>query len=170
VGKRAFISSPVTYKDTLVAGDLTGSIQASTQVTVGTILATAFTKRIDPGYNMHLKSIEMHLMDNVYCKNGSIVGSVQMYWEARSDSVVPAAGIAAIASTAFVPITGTIEQSGGTLAAVNATYSGFVDVGSIPYTPIEIRLRATSLKDDDNLVNILSGSFVEVIGNVIPGV
>jgi len=161
----------------LVSGDVaTDGVQYSSVATFGTTAVEVFNKTIDPGFNMHLDEIQVHLEERFDNLKTDSVGSLMYHWSVRSNYFDPLGshGVGKDITTTWMPITGTISKGLGTsgVAAddpVIGTFSGHVDPGSLPIAPFQIKLTALGIVASSMTGEVVSDSWVKFTGRVIPG-
>ena len=138
--------------------------------TFGTTSVKIVDELIDPGFSMRLQELEVGLTQEFSGNNGSLVGSIFYFWEARSEYVNPAgSGGRLDTTTPLINITGTIQKGVGTLTTSEDTFSGFVPVGSVTHAPVRVRLTATGIGNHAASGRVKNSSFVKLTGVVIPG-
>ena len=150
----------------------TDGVQYSSIATFGTTAAEIYNQLVDNGFNLTLKNLKVGLTQMFTGLNGSFVGSINYYWEARSEGVRIGSGGTPVALTgAWVNITGTYIKSVPTLLTSEDTFSGEVNLGSLPIAPVRLRLVAIN---PDRAVGVQgkvkSSSYIQMVGLVIPGV
>ena len=137
--------------------------------TFGTTAVPILNELIDPGYSMRLKRLHVGLTQQFKGENGSFVGSILYYWEACSEYIEEAAGVATLRTSPWINISGTYSKGVGTLVTSEDTFSGLIPVGSVTHAPVRLRLTAVGIIDLSCSGKIKNSSFVELVGNVIPG-
>ncbi len=171
-GVRIGVTEPLEFVQHLPLGSIpvaTSGIQYTAVVTFGTTATEIFSTLIDPGYSLYLKELEVGLTKAITGLNGSFVASCYTYWRARAESAIPSGGFPCVYQGSWINITGTYQIAGGTLAATEDTFSGYVDTAQIPYAPVRISLMSTGVKAADATGKVKNSSYVRMVGNIIPG-
>jgi len=170
----------VDYRQTF-REQLAGGLLGSTGIAYGAVATiqaaasvnTLVDKFIDPGHAMKNESAFFHLISQFIGVNGSNAGTMAYYWQARSEwfdgQGGKSAGIGTMRVTSYVPLTGTYNLNVGTLLTSTPTLTGYAPIASLPYTPIRLQLKGYCLTANRNTHAMAAQSYVELIGNVIPG-
>ena len=147
--------------DGLVATD---GIQRSPVATIGTTGVEVLSKLLDPGLDFKLLMIEVGLTQRFDNLNAASVGTANYYWQMRQENVAT--------TRAWVNFTGTLAKgvptSGVAGDPVEDTFSGYVNVGSVPECPVRLRLMAVALADAQFLADVKNSSYAKLAGLVIP--
>ena len=170
-GVRAGIDFQQEYVEHPVQGLVaTDGVVRSAVITVGTTAVEIQNWLVDPGFSLQLKEFYVGLTQRFTGLNGSFVGSLIYYWQAREEFVDISGQTPTLRASAYINISGTYQKSIGTLVAVEDSFTGYVPVGSVPHAPVRMRLmaidgvRASSLYGD-----VKNSSVIKLIGNIIPG-
>jgi hypothetical protein len=167
---RIGVNDPLEYVGHPVTGQVaTDGVVYSTVTTYGTTATEIFSALINPGYSMYLKEIEVGLTKRFTGLNGSFVGSTIYYWRMRPECNVPSRGFPIAFTGNYVNLSGTYQAAVGTLTTHDDTFSGFVDVGSVPYAPVRISLMAVGIQAGIANGKVKNSSYVRLVGNPIPG-
>ena len=147
----------------------TDGVQRTGVVTFGTVSATIIDELIDPAQDWWLKRINVGLTQR-FTEVASVNASLSYYWQARSEYRFP--GTAGLVATirGWVVFTGTYQKGIAAKANSEDTFSGDIDVGSLPGLPARFQLIAQGLVANSMTAQLKNSSFVEFIGTVIPGV
>lgn len=145
----------------------TDGIQYSAIATFGTTAVQIINERIDPGYTLQVRKLEVGLAQRFTGLNGSFVGSIIYHWQAQSDGYVTPEGT--LLSTTLVPITGTYQKAVGTLTTSDDVFSGDIPVGSVPFLPARFILTAVGIQATICQGRLKNSSYIRAIGVVIPG-
>lgn len=137
--------------------------------TFGTTAVQVLDELVDPGFTMRLQRLNVGLTQEFRGQNGSFVGTIFYYWEARSEYIDTPAGVPTQRTGAWINVSGTYTKGVGTLTTSEDTFSGYVPVGSITHAPVRLRLTAVGVRDLAASGRIKNSSFVELVGLVIPG-
>lgn len=150
----------------IVAGAIpTDGVQYSAIATFGTTNVDILSKLVDPGYPLELQFLEVGLTQS-FTELLSATGSLTYYWRARSEHVNPQ-GTKVTGS--YVNLTGTYQKGLTTGQTLTDTFSGYLDVGSIPYAPVRFVLTAVGLSAATMSAKVKNSSYVRMVGVVIPG-
>ena len=152
--------------DGLVATD---GVQYSGVATFGTVNTEIFSKTFNPGPTIKLDQIQVGLTQKFTGLNGSFVGSISYWWEMYPQYTIPSSGFPVAVTGTTINITGTYQKGVGTLTTSEDTFSGNVPIGSIPYAPITIALKATGVRAAVCTGKVKSSSYVRLIGTTLPG-
>ncbi len=169
-------SSIENWKDVLLnfpvkTSTPTDGVQYSSVATVGTTPVAVASELFDPGFTMGLKQVDVGLTALFTGLNGSFIGSINYYWEIRSEAKsIGSGGVPAEFGGAWVAVTGTYVKAVGTLTTTEDTFSGQANVASLPYAPLRVRLTAVDSKAATSKGQVKSSSYVRMVGNVLPGV
>jgi hypothetical protein len=165
------------WKDVLLHFPVNANIssdggQYSPVATVGTTPVYVASELFDPGVTVALKEASVGLTAMFTGLNGSMAGSINYYWEARTEAVVIGSGNSPVRlDGAWVNLSGTLSKSVPTLSTSEDTYSGQLKLGSLPYAPIRIRLTAVdTARASCETGKVKCSSIVQFVGNVLPGV
>ena len=163
------MNNPIDVILPLVDGQRgTDGIQYSTAVTVATGAAVEIlNKLMDFGQSVRPLKIEVGLTQRFVGNNGSFMGSLMYYWQARSEAVVPSQQAVGLFTGNYAGLNATLSKGVGTSITVEDTLSGDISVASLPYFPIRLRLLAQGAPTING--SIKGASLIRVIGNVIPG-
>ncbi len=147
----------------------TDGVQRTGVVSFGTAALTVFDELIDPGQDWWLRKINVGLTQK-FTEVASLIGSLFYYWQARSEYKFP--GTAGLVATirGYVNLTGTYTKSIAALANSEDTFSGDIDVGSLPGLPARFQLIVQGGITTNMVAQLKNSSFVEFLGTVIPGV
>ena len=140
----------------------TDGVQYSSVVTVGTTATELFSADVDPGVDLRLKTLVVGLTQKLENLAADSVATVCYYWQARRKSQGTIC--------AWVPLSGTLCKGVGTSLASEDTLSGLISVGTMEDAPLEVRLMASCLTTARATGKVKSSSYVQCVGNVIPGV
>lgn len=164
--RQRFVWKPETIG--LVATD---GVQYTSVASFGTTAVEVFNRLIDPGFTMKLiRPTQIGLTQEFRGQNGSFVGSIFYYWQARSEYEDSAAGVPTIRTGSWLNFTGTYTKGVGTLLTSEDTFSGYIPVGSLSHAPARIQLSAVGIISPSASGRVKNSSFVELEGNVlIPG-
>ncbi len=170
-GVRAGIDVPQVFLKHLGEGLVaTDGVVYGAAATFGTTSVQIVDELIDPGFTMRLRELEVGFTQEFSGNNGSLVGSIFYFWEARSEFVNPAgSGGRLKETTSLINITGTIRKGVGTLTTSEDTFSGYVPVGSVTHAPVRVRLTATGIGNHAASGRVKNSSFIKLTGVVIPG-
>ncbi|KKK83841.1 hypothetical protein LCGC14_2789340 [marine sediment metagenome] len=147
----------------------TDGVQYTAVVTFGTTVTEVLNELIDPGFSLQLKEIQYGLTQQFEGLNGSFVGSTIYYWEAREEYTDIAGKVGTLRASAYVPLVATYAKGVGTLTTSEDTLSGYMPVASLPHAPVRVRLMAVGLRASVVTGRVKNSSFIQLIGNVIPG-
>ena len=154
------------FIDRLVGGQIaTDGVQYSAIATVGTGGTVVFTKRIDPGVDLTLKSLEVGLTQRFNNLLATSVVSLSYWWRARVDNV----GTSNQNWQTLSALAKGIPTSGVAGDPVEDTLSGFFPVGSLPEAPFILDLIAQGLVASGLTGEVKNSSYVKLVGIVIPG-
>ena len=148
--------------DGLVASN---SVQRSAVVSVGTVATEILNKFIDPGYQMQLKRLQFHGIQQFTGLTGDSVSSLMYYWQGREEYFDP---VGTMRTGSWMNLTGTYSLGIGTQLSAEGTLTGLVPVASISHAPVRVRLMAEALVIGDVTGQVNSASFIRLVGNVIP--
>lgn len=173
-GVRAGIDIPQSFvwRPETLGAVTTDGVQYTSVASFGTTAVEVLNALIDPGYTMKLiRSTYVGLTQRFRSDNGSYVGSLAYYWQARPEYLDSASGVATMKTGSWINFTGSYGKSMGTLVAagVSDTFSGFIPVGSLTHAPVRISLMAVGLQSISGKGDVKNSSVVELYGNVIPG-
>lgn len=146
----------------------TDGVQRTGVVTFGTVSATIIDEFIDPAQDWWLRSVKIGLTQR-FTERANAVGSLFYYWRARSEYRYPGTAGLIATITGWIEITGTYRKGIGSLANSEDTFSGDIDVGSLPGLPARFQLIATGLVANSMTAELKNSSFAEFVGTVIPG-
>jgi len=171
-GIRVGIDVPQIFIKHMGAGAIaTNGVQYSAVVSFSTTATEVTSELVDPGYSMQLVApMEVGLTQRLTGLNGSLIGTIVYYWQAREEYVDPigTAGNPISRTGGWINISGTFAKATGTLVALTDTLSGYVPLGSIARAPVRLRLMAETLASNSK-GEIKSSSYIKLTGNVIPG-
>jgi len=146
----------------------TDGFQAGAVTTVGTTPVTVISKVIDAGFPLALQKIRFDGIVKVTGLNGSIVGSAYYYWTMQpTKTVVQGSGAPYTSVGTTIGITPTQSITAGTLAAAYGTMAGYVPVGSVPWSPMTVELKAVGVKAADYTIQ-LGNTTIQLVGMVLP--
>ncbi len=143
----------------------TDGIQYSAAATFGTTAVDVFNQLIAPGVNLSLHELEVGFTQK-FTEVASVNGSLTYQWSARSEYVN---AFGSLQTTAYANITAAQTKGIAALANSEDTFSGYVNVGSVPAAPFRIRLQATALAASAMTCVLKNSSYVRFAGIVIPG-
>lgn len=169
-GARIGLDALQDYTEYLVDGLVpTDGIQYSSIATFGTTAVELLNKLIDPGFSMQLKKLQVGLTQQLTGLNGSFVGSVSYYWEAREEYYEPrgSLGVGYNITGNYLNITGTYTKGVGTLLSSEDTFSGYVPVASLSHAPVRVRLVVAGLQAAVLTGRVKNSSFVDLVGMVL---
>ncbi len=163
---RRYIGANQSYLEHLASGQVaTDGVVYNTAVNIGTTAVEVFNKLIDPGFAMRPKEILVGLTAKFTELTGA-VGSVYYNWKARSEFVNAYGSINTLVKT---PITATYAKGVAASSTSEDTFSGYLNVASLPGVPIRLSLNAVSTGAARVSAQIKNSSFVEISGLVLPG-
>lgn len=150
----------------LVGGNVaTDGVQYSPVATVGTTAVEVFNKLVDYGIDLNNKYLYAELTQKFDNLSTALAGTLFYYWEARQENAATTGN--------YVNITGTLTKNVPTSGVAGDpwedTFKGFLDVGSLPESPIRLRLMARALNAANIDARVKNTSIVEFCGIVIPG-
>ena len=145
----------------------TDGVQYSSIATFGTTAVQVLSERIDPGYTLKLRTLEVGLAQRFTGLNGSFVASIIYHWQAQSDDYMTPEGT--LLATALVPITGTYQKAVGTITTSDDVFSGYIPIGSVPFLPARFILTAIGIQAAICQGRVKSSSYIRGIGIIIPG-
>jgi len=159
------------FVDGLVSTD---GVQESSVASFGTTAVDILTTTIDPGYTVRLDKIQFGATYRIYGLNGSFVGSVYAYWRMQSKNFnIPSGGFLAAGSLGAVNIAGTYQHTVATYKDAPSysefSLSGYINVGSVPYAPLEVKLTCNGVRAGIAYARVKNSSFVRLVGHTVPG-
>ena len=156
-----------TYVQHLGAGAIaTDGVQYSSTATFGTTNAEILNELISPPFHLSLKEVEVSFVQKFEGLNGSLVATMNYYWEMRPE-YINAQG--SVVTGTYINLSGTLSKAVGTLITSEDTLEGYIPVGSIPAAPVRIRLMASGLNASVATGKVKNNSYVRLVGIVIPG-
>ena len=169
-GARLGVDSVMEYMEHPISGLVaTNGVAYSSVATIGTTAVTVLDQLIDPGIPLSLKELEVGFTQKFTGLNGSVGGSIAYYWQVRSETRVPSAGAVVKYTSSYCNVTGSYLKAIGTLIALEDTFSGYVNVGSVPYAPIRILLTAIGVTAANVEGKVKNSTYIRMVGNAIPG-
>lgn len=166
-GFRPGIEISRDYTEYLADGIVpSNAVQRSAVKTVGTVATEVFSKLIDPGYNMQLKRIQAHFIQQFTGVAANTQASYTYYWQGRYEYFDGPVGTNRTGE--WMALTATYTNGVATLGSAEATLSGLFPAGSLPIAPIRVRLMATALVQANSTGEVNAASFIRLVGNVIP--
>jgi len=148
--------------DGLVATD---GIQHSAIATVGTTAVEILNKLIDPGVSMNLKEIQSHFIYK-FTELKDAVGSLIFHLKAREEYVNSEG---TIVTSNYCALSATYALGVGSLATVEGTLGGYLNVGSIGHAPVRIVFTAQAKVADSMACSVKNASYLKLVGIVVPG-
>lgn len=133
--------------------------------TVGTANSSIHDVIIDLGFKLALRSIEVGLTQRFDNQLTNSVASLDYYWQVRSQPHGSTYGWVNIQGT----YTKVVPTSGVAGDPAEDTFSGYLSVASLPFTPIRIELTARGSVMDALRGQVKNSSFIKLMGIVIPG-
>ena len=160
-----------TYKRNFVDGMVaTDGVVYSAVVTLGTGATNVLNLLIDPGFAMSLDQLEVGFTQR-FTELGLGTGSINYMWQIRSEGNFLGSTAKPVATTmAYAAVWASLSKGVASAQSAEDTFSGYINVGSVPRAPFRINLQATAaLLNNQMYGRVKNSSYVKFIGTVIPG-
>ena len=157
------------YTHVFGAGNVaTDGVAYSPIASFGTTAVEILNELVNPGFSLNNQSIYTQLTQQFTGLNGSFIGTVRYFWEAREEWYDPAGVQGTMRTGSWLPLMGTFSKSTGTLLSSEDTLSNYLSVGSLPHSPIRVRLTADALQPN-SYGRVKNSSKLILVGSPIPG-
>ena len=156
--------------DTCAGQVATNGVGYSTVVTFGTTALEILNEMIKPGFSAQLQKLGVGLTQKFANLISTNVGSLIYRWEAREEYIDPG-GTAGphLITSAWVPVSPTFSKGIGSLLTSEDTLSNWFPVATLSHIPLRLRLIAQGLVAASMTGQVKNSSYIEAVGNVIPG-